>query len=347
MKYILLFLIPCSLFADPFQIINRNLGSNPALESQINSLFDQIENDVNSQLPDADQSTYLKGMANASVMGLKGTGSDYNNEIIFTGLRFSVGLGVDLGAVGLSELVGGDVDLQNVRGVNIQQTFNLGVDLSAFNAGKIGVIDFSKMELFLNYGSVNPRNYSSSVNGSVKNLGIHGRYQLIEKSEILPLGLLSFGGLFFHFGYEQSLTNLSVTINTDYSRAEAGVGTLTASGTATVGAKVATYSFPFEISTYFDWLTFMTTHFGLGLDFNFGKATSIAELNSNISYDNDGTVSGDGVLDIGQQAKPTKAFVRWFLGHQFHLSLLKVNIGLGHVPNTGLWNLNAGVMLTY
>ncbi len=347
MKVILIFLIPFSAIAGPFQIVNRNLGSNPGLESQINTLFDQIENDVNSQLPDADQSTYLKGMANASVMGLKGMGSDYNNEIIFTGLRFSVGLGTDLGAVGVSDLIGGDVDLQNVRGVNIQQTFNLGVDLSAFNAGKIGAIDFSKMELFLNYGSVNPGNYSSSVKGTVKNLGIHGRYQLMEKSELLPLGLLNFGGLFFHFGYEQSLTNLKVSVTTDYSRTEAGVGTLTASGTATVGAKVATYSFPLEISTYFDWLTFMSTHFGLGLDFNFGKATSIAELNSTITYDSDGTVSGDGELDIGQEGKPTKAFVRWFLGHQFHLSLLKVNINIGHVPNTGLWNLNAGIMLTY
>lgn len=347
MKYWLVFLVSFSAIAGPFQITNRNLGSNPALESQINTLFNQIETDVNAKLPNADQSNYLKGMANASVMSAKGMGTDYSNEIVFTQFKYTVGLGADLGAVGASDLIGGDVEIENIRGVGIQQAFMLGVDLSVFGAGKLGPIDFSKFELFLNYGHLSPSNYSSSLSGKIKSFGFHGRYRLVEKSEILPAGLLGFGGVFFHFGYEETSTELKVTTNTNYSKTESGLGTLTATGTAIVGADVKTHSFPLEFSTYFDWLAMMTTHFGLGIDFNFGKAKSIATLTSDITYDADATVSGTATLDLGQEGKPSSAFVRWFVGHQFHFSLLKVNLNVGHVPSTGLWNANVGALITY
>ncbi len=342
-KLLIFLLIPYTLWAGPFKITNRNLGTNPALEAQINTLFDQIEIEVNAQLPDADQSTYLKGMANASVMSTKGMGTSYTNEIIFTEFKYSTGIGVDLGAVGFSELVGGEVDFETARGIGIQQSFTLGVDLSAFGASGF----LSDLELFFNYGTLDPRVYYASLKGRIENIGFHGRYRLGEKNEILSFGLLTYGGLFFHFGYEQNTADVKLTVRTNYSQTAAGLGTLSSSGTAVIGTKVQTYSIPLELSTYFDWLSFMTTHFGLGLDLNFGTAKSIVELNQSITYDSDITVGGDASLDLGQSGEPSSLLVRWFVGHQIHLSLLKINFNLGHVPGTGLWNVNAGIMLTY
>ena len=68
----------------PFQIANRVYGNIPAaFQAEMDAIFDDVENQVNTDLPDADQSTYLKGMSNSGVMAIKGLGAKLNIEAKF------------------------------------------------------------------------------------------------------------------------------------------------------------------------------------------------------------------------------------------------------------------------
>ena len=81
-----------------------------------------LENDVNADLPDADASNYLIGMANASVMSVKGSGSDYANDVDLFVFKVSAGIGADIGDSTLS-----DFKSNTVRGVGISPSLMVGI----------------------------------------------------------------------------------------------------------------------------------------------------------------------------------------------------------------------------
>lgn len=344
---LLFYFVSFDLLAGPFAISNRNLGTDPTKTAQINSLFDSIETKVNGNLPESNGSKYLKATANSNVMSGKGIGQDYSNPIIFTIFKISAGIGADLGDHSLNDLVSGSIEPKNVNGVGFQGGIMIGVDLNSFGAGKAGPIDFSKSEIFFNYGVLNAKDVSSDFKGEMNNFGFHFRYQLAAENEFIPFGGFKFGGLFFHTGYEFNKMNLNLSTSSNYSFTESGIGTMSIAGDLSLGVNSETHTIPFEISTYFDYLLVATSFFGVGLDYNFGFAKSKATLNAPISYSADATVSGTGALNLGSEESPTPIIMRGFFGQQFNFSIFKITATLNKAFNEDVWGVNLGLSITY
>lgn len=346
--FILSLFLTFSAFAGPFQITNRVYGTSDAtIIAQIDTLFDKVENDVNSDLPDADQKTYLRGISNANVLSGKGSGTDYANDIKFGIFKYSWGAGADIGDADASSVLNGEINAKQLRGAAFQVGIMLGIDLGAFQGGSIGPINTQDLDLFFNFNSTDLSNMADSFTGKLSSLGFHGRYKLMPGKEISPFGSLDWGGLYFTTGFEKHSMLLKLNLDINTTQTVAGLGTATLSGTATAGADVSTYSIPLEISTYMQWIYFFTTSLGAGLDLNFGEAKSIAQATTTLSTTAATSPSADGNINMGTADGPSSVWFRWFVGQQINLYIFKVNVQVDHVPRKGYWGVNASIALVY
>lgn len=349
-KSLFLFLFICSnsSFAGPFQITNRVYGtSDTAIIAQIDSLFDKVENDVNSDLPDADQKTYLRGISNSNVMSGKGSGTDYANDIEFGIFKYSWGAGVDLGDADASSVINGEINTKQLRGAAFQVGIMLGIDLGAFQGGSIGPINTQDLDLFFNFNSKDLSNVAASFTGKLSSLGFHARYKLMPGNEISPYGSLNWGGLYFTTGFEKHSMLLKLNLNINTTQTVDGLGTATLAGTATAGADVTTYSIPLELSTNVQWIYFLTTSLGAGLDLNFGEAKSLAEATTTLTTTAASGPSAEGNINMGTSDGPSSVWFRWFIGQQVNLFIFKVNLQIDHVPRKGYWGANASIAIAY
>ncbi|OUR96282.1 hypothetical protein A9Q84_07955 [Halobacteriovorax marinus] len=331
--------------AGPFKITNRQYGVlNAAQIVEVDALLDTLENDVNKELPDADQSSYLKGMANANVMSGKGT-SDYANDVEYAFLKYSVGVGVDVGNNTTSDILNGTVEAKRLRGASFQLGFTFGLDLSFLPFKSIGPWEPKKTDIFVHVGKLDSVSEDGSFTLLSRSFAFFLRYKLHPGAELIHFGGLHWQGLYFTTGFETHDMLLKLKVAASLSQTTA-IGTASITGTNLAGVEMETLSIPFELSTSLQWMYFFTTYLGIGADINTGKATSIASSTTTISTDIAG-VSAEGSLDLGTTNGPSPFWFRWFIGQQFNLSILKINAQIDHVPKKGYWGVNLGASITY
>ncbi len=315
--------------------------SDPNLQQAIRDL----ETAVNKDLPDADASTYLKGMANSSVMANKSNGVDYANDIDLFVVGIGVGLGADVGNNSLGDLIGGDVDANQLRGVGIQPALMVGLDMGIFDIGEIGFIDFNKMKVFANFFTYELD--QSDIKGDIFNFGLHARYKYIDPISVVPGRMLYWTGLDIITGFEYSKLDVS------YSTRQSGTYTsgstsATVDGLITAGAKVSTISIPVEVSTGVQLGYVFSTYAGLGADINFGKAEGKARSDANISTS--GAPPGTtltGTIDEGQDDNPDTITPRAFAGIQFNVPFVRIYAQLDRQLTGDVWGAGAGVRITW
>ena len=141
----------------------------------MNTLLDQLEVDVNNELPNADQSNYLKGMSNAGVMSGKGSGTDYANPIDIFLIGYTLGAGADLGDNSIGDLIGGDIDGDQFRGAGFQFSLMLGIDGGVLPFKSLFGLDNSRTDYFINWNSKDSS--SDNFTFTLKSFGLHVRYQ--------------------------------------------------------------------------------------------------------------------------------------------------------------------------
>ncbi len=335
-----------SAWSKPFQIVNREYGPlTPALITQVDSLLDELEDDVNSELPDADQKTYLRGMGNANVMSGKGS-SDYANDVKIFLLKYGVGVGADLGNNSTSDILNGTIKAKQFRGASFQLGFTFGLSLRFLPFKSIGPIETKKADIFMHIGSMDSTSEDNSFTINSKSFGLYFRYKVHPGKKILPFGGLDWQGVYLTTGIETHDMLLKLKVDVSLTESVQGLGTATLAGSVTAGVDVETTSIPIELSTNFQWLYFFTTYLGLGMDINSGTATSLAESNVSLST-TISDVGGVGQIDLGTSDKPSPLWMRWFIGQQFNFWVLKANVQFDHVPGKGYWGVNAGLAITY
>jgi len=343
---IILYLINFSLFAKAFQIVDRQYGSLPAASiTLVDAALDQLENEVNADLPDADQSTYLKGMANANVMSAKGS-SDYANDVKLFLLKYSVGIGADIGDNTLGDAINGTVEAKQLRGASFQLGFTAGLNLGVLPFKSIGPIETKRADVFLHVGSLNNTSDDQSFSLVSKSLGFYFRYKVHPGKTYAPLGVLDWQGIYLTTGVETHDMLLKLNVNVSETVTVSGLGSATLAGSVLAGVDMQTTSIPIELSTNLQWMYFFTTYFGLAADINTGTATSLATSSVTLSS-SIGGVGGSGQLDLGTTNEPSPIWMRWFIGQQFNLTFLKINAQIDHVPGKGYWGANLGIGITY
>jgi hypothetical protein len=293
-----------------FTIVNRTGTCATAV-------CDALETQINNNLPEADQSNYLKGMANSSVASQKGLGVDYASNFSVLVLGGGVGFGADMGSNSLSDVAGGDIDANEIRGFGASSAVMIGVNMGLFS-GKIANINPDQTRLYFHYLSVEAPDYDG-LGGKSSSFGFHLQYKIIP-TQSKGFGSFMWGGVDITTGLEHSSLKISFTETMTESVTVSGQ-TGSFSGIVQVGADISTWSIPLEISTNVKLLYFLSFYGGLGIDYNYGSAKSIASLNGTVTVPGG---SGDGQLDLGSKTGPSSFGFRGFFGTQINLTALKL-----------------------
>ncbi|MCO4792315.1 MAG: hypothetical protein KC493_01290 [Bacteriovoracaceae bacterium] len=302
--------------------------------------------DLNADLPDADQSSYLAGMADAAAASQKGIGTDYINDIDVFVVGLGVGVGAHVGNNTLSDLLGGDIDGEQLRGIGLSPSLMLGINMGMFDLPEWEYFDPNKVKLMVNFFTFSKDD--TDFNAKFTNFGIHGRYRIVEEKAILPAKLLHWHGVNVSTGFEYTSLELAYT-NTETTTYTDGGITANIAGTVKAGAKVTTMSIPVEASTAVTLGYIFTLYGGAGLDVSFGSAESIANVNAPITLG--GTAPGGtsltANLDLGQKDGPTTFLPRAFVGLGLGVPLVKLNFQLNKGFGEEVYGLTAALRVTW
>jgi len=318
--FLLIALFSLNTRAGLFKIINRTGTCAQAC--------DVLENEVNNNLPDADQSNYLKGMANAGVISQRGLGADYASNIEYMSVSFAAGIGADVGSNSASDLLSGDADYDKIRGVGAGSSVSLSLNGGLFGV-KMGGFDPRRLNVTAYYLAVDAPE-KDGLSGKTSSIGVNFQYKMVPARQAV-LGLFHWGGLDFTTGFERSSTELQFVESLSQTVSQSGA-TASFQGIATIGAEVTTYNIPVELSSNIRVFHVLSLFSGLGLDLSFGKAKSIANLTGNVNVTGGGT--GEATLDLGTEDSPSALGFRGFFGAQLNVTAIKlfamVNKGLGN-----------------
>lgn len=317
-------------------------GSNCS-NSNVQAAIAELEAAVNRDLPDADASTYLKGMANSSVMANKSNGVDYANDIDLFVVGIGASVGADVGNNSFGDLISGDVDANQLRGVGIQPALMVGLDMGMFGIGEVGFINFDKLKLFANFFTYDLD--QSDIKGDIFNFGIHGRYKYIDPISVVPGRMVYWTGVDFTAGFEYSTLDVSYTTRQSSSYTSGAV-TATVDGTVKAGAKVSTVSIPVEVSTGVQLGYVFSTYAGLGVDLNFGSAEGNANVNATIN-DNIANTDLTGTMNLGQEDGPDTLTPRGFAGIQFNVPFVRIYAQVDRQIGADVWGAGAGLRVTW
>lgn len=317
-----------SAFAGPFRITNCPAGQT--------ALCTSLETEVNKNLPDADPTSYLKGMGNSQAISGKGTSVDYVTHYDLFVLGVAAGAGADLGGKSLSDAISGDVETENMRGI--------GAQVNVFGGLNLGVLPFKKLErsrIYINTGSYNKT--SGDVKGKVSSSGIHYQHYLIKDRDFTGFRLFHWGGLVATTGVEWSKFDL------DYGKTLTQTATVsgqnaTYTGPLSVKANIKSTSIPIELSTSIQYLYFLSTYLGLGMDFNSGSSSVTASSTGTITVAGTGA---NGTIDLGSTGKPDSTDFRYFVGQQFNFPIVKVFVHLNQSFTNDTIGAAAGVKLAW
>lgn len=317
-----------NVFAGPFRITNCPAGQT--------ALCTSLETEVNKNLPDADASTYLKGMSNAQAISGKGTYADYATHYDLFVLGVAGGAGADVGGKSISDVIGGNVDSENLRGIGAQLNGYLGLNL--------GVLPFKKLErsrIYINTGAFDKT--SGDVKAKISSYGIHYQHYLIKDKDFTGFRLFHWGGLVLTTGVEWSKFDL------DYGKTLTQTATVsgqnaTYTGPLSVKANIKSTSIPIELSTSIQYLYFLSTYLGAGMDFNSGSSTVNASSTGTITVAGTGA---NGAIDLGQSGKPDSTDFRYFVGQQINFPLVKIFAQLNQSLTNDTVGVAAGVKLAW
>lgn len=321
--------------AGPFKITNRQ-GTDVLTEA----IFDEIENKINDELPNATGETYAPHMANAATAAMKSTGSDYSNDLDFLMVSANIGAAVASKDYSTSDLIKGDVDEEKLDGIGLSGTLTIGMNMGTFLKKNIGFIDPSRLDLFVNFMSADKDSNEFSI--SHKNLGLHARYHLHEGYSLFSQSLLKWGGVFLTTGIEYSKLDLNLVENFSETETQ-GTASATFAGDGQIGVKSSVTSIPIEVSTYIQAFYVLTLYTGVGVDINFGRSRVIGTIDGDVTVSGTASGTGDANLDLSGSGKPDSFSTRAFVGAQINIPVVKIYAQLSKHFGTDTTSVNAGL----
>lgn len=328
--------------------ISPTTGS-AVLDAAIDAEIQDIENEINKDIPNGNPKRLMEGMANSQAASGKGLATDYISYFD----TFMIGGGVGLGA-DLEENKEYDSDLS---GAGVQGGVFLGLNLSAFSDGSILGMDTRDMTLVLNAFKfdINRKADDNTIKAGLTSFGFMGTYKWIKGDDSRWFG---WDGVRVHTGYQYSSTNLQINsiINEEVNETTSGAtisGTITGSPQAKI--ETSTHSIPLEISSGVNFLYIFSFYGGLGTDYNVGSARGFADANaqdSNLTCTGGACGGGQVVTvrstaNIDDKGKVQPFFLRGFAGFQFNLPYFNFYAQGNKVFGTEVYSVATGVRLVF
>ena len=282
-----------------------------------------LETNLNSQIPNIDQDKYLKGMANASPMSVRGSGVDYASDMSLFGLSYNIiGASVEMKDSSFVDLFSGDIDASNISGAGFNLlTMMFGLNLRVLPFEKLGPFSLNKTRLYLQV-SKNSDLTQDAFNGDINIFSLHLQYKVMDPAGV-GFGIFKWGGVDFSTGISSQTQNLFVSIKPPSTPIAAGGATAQISQGLQLGIKTSTTTIPFELSTYGRLLYFLKPFIGIGADLNFGKAESLASASTGISISNP-SASTTASIDMSGEQTVDAFNLRYFAGLQVDIFILKI-----------------------
>ncbi len=312
-----------SLVAGPVKISITDYGdaAGTSLQDLLNSQLPLLEAEVNEGFPDIDQSTYLKGMANAGTTATRGIGVDYVPNMSLFMLGFGMGMGLDLGEGGSMS------DFSKVAGFGAQAGFVGGLNLRILPfLPEVGPIDLKKTKLYVNFFAMDIPKVDENLTGNVTSFGLHAQNKIIDGVSA-PLGIAKWYGVDVSTGMDYSSQKIHYVYPIEQTKnIDTGVDA-TVKGPATLGAEMSTFTIPIEVSSGVGFLWIFNLYAGAGLDLNFASATSVANIAANVTFTGT-TAQAKASMDLGSEDNASVADLRLFVGTQLDFSILKLDVQL-------------------
>lgn len=317
-------------------------GSLP--QELCDTVFSELETQVNENLPDVETGGYTQGIANANAMASTGVGSVIGSGFQYALIGAGVGLGADLGdrSVGdfIGDLTGGSGSLTDV-GLGAQASAVIGVNPGVFLKDKIWFIEPDRARVYLSFLSMS-REFSG-VSTEFSNFGLVASYKIIpEKS--LGMNLFKWGGVDILSGIKYSTFTGTFSIDLEEIEATEGIATATvAAAPVNISADSTNFSIPIEASTSFRAFYILNLTTSLGADLNFGSTSGSGTYDTTVTAT--GSATGEASLDVGSDSTPTLANLRASLGMNFEFVVGSLNLGVQKSLTAGVWGVNAGFNL--
>lgn len=332
-----------------FQIEITDYGTVPtALRDEVDTLMQELETEVNAELPNADAADpYMKAIANSAVMASSGVGVDYQSPFSLFIVGVQGGLGIDKGDHSISKVI---KDPAKAQGASADVAIMAGLNFKALPLGKIGFFDFNRFKGYLHFFKmgVDRKFDGNTLDVDVASFGFHGQYKMIEPIR-LGAGLLYWHGLDVTTGYSYTSIDGGMSIPVTKSQQEniptLGTSTVTFTGTANANAEVSVSKIPIEVSSGVRLGYILSLYGGLGADLAFGKAEGRGSLSeTEISVDGGvGSVEATANLDLNAKKGPDFFNLRYFTGVGIEMAVLTPYVQWNQSLSNDTFGLTAGI----
>lgn len=322
-----------------------DLASFPGASEALDTIYDTLETQINSSLPQFDFSTLFKGVADGTATAGSGTDADYAS-----GVDFGI-IGVNVGAAakfkdnfGLSDISSSGISA--IQGGGVQAGLMLGATGKVLPQFKIGPFDSHRAKGYMSFfffgRSFNDLDFggtTADLDVSVKHFAVAGQYKIVEERK-LGAGVLKWGGVDLTGGLRYNSFKGTVTANIPTvalaQQTVASVLTVTPSftnGEANLIANSSTFSIPMEASTWARVLYFLTLYTGFGLDINLGSTSGTGSATGDIQTNFTNTISNQpltnqpsatAAYNLGNNGSPYPVGLRNFTGIQIDMGVLAV-----------------------
>lgn len=343
-------------YAGVFRIINRNYGnaSNiPSFVSQIDTLFDSMETEVNNQLSQFDARSYLSGTANSTALATAGGTHDLAGRFKYFYLEAGGGFGADIGGGGFQSFSSKTKTVSEVKGLSGGFNFTLGLPAKALFIPNIGAVNSENLNLYLSIAQLNKS--VDDVNFNYQFFGLMGQYHFLGNYSAL-LGAFKWNGVNLTTGIKYSrikiLFSKTITETVQQDVSDPSIGgtqtmTMTYSTLAQLGANANITTIPVEVSTSVGLLYLFDAYVGLGADLNFGSANSVISSPGSVSATEPsglaGTMSGDIEFDLGQKSSPQSFNTRYMLGFGIDFKVLSYMLQYNRNLSNSVESIHLGV----
>lgn len=329
-----------------FTITNRSYGgATAAQQSQLDTFFNEIENQVNAKIPNSDNSDqYGKNLSAAQATSTSLLGADYAStdfKRAMLGLKVSAGtrLGSGQSLIGVTK---GDDKIQETKGVGLSSVAFVGMPVAQFTGNSF----LAKTKAYLGVMAINKSFSELRVKSQSASLKL--QYKFME-----PTGSsrMRWNGVDLTSGLIFSKVNLSFskdireTKTQDISGAGSSTGTMAAK--ANIDGELKSFVLPIEGSTSVRMLYFLNFFGGLGADILYSKATATGRLsNSSLNMTStgiSGTVSGTPELNFNISKTALPIAMRSFVGTQIEMGVVALEVAASYSLFSQTWGAGAGL----
>lgn len=332
LKWTSIFLISTQLqnsMAGVFSITNRNYGnvsSNTTLVNEIDTAFNLLETNINSQLSQFDTTSYLQGVANSTPLSSAGNTHDHASRFRYFYLSVAGGAAADLPG-GFNSTMTAD----NLKGLSGSYQMTLGFNATVFHIPRFSVIEPERLKIY--FGIASQKLSQNKINLDFSAYSLMFQYRFFPHYSF-AYGLFKWNGVYVTTGFKYTKLKILYTesFNEKVTQNLTGgaVLNMNMANTVSLGAETSATTIPIDVSSSIGFFYIFDLYLGIGSDINSGSAKSIISAPGKVTATEStnlmGTMSGDINFDLGEKANTQTFVTRSFIGAAIDFRICSVGL---------------------